>query len=505
MPYINDCNDRFRANLRTEPGQRGGKRICQLIWGDMVHPTGRRERGFAEVHARGHGEAGWVPEDCLTDDGLLEFYIIDVGQGDGILVRTPDDKWHLVDAGVSNERQDTKKGAANFIRWKFNRDLKQPARLATVTMSHPDFDHYGGMINLLSGKLAEDEELFEVDVDTFYHTGMGRFASKPSLGETVEGEIGGFPIGGYNMRRKDRFIVELLSDKASFLNPPRPLKYPFSKLAELVGRHTAAAERLGSPGGDTAWFPGYAPADNVTGADGTPLTVRILAPIVEEFTDEDGQLRRGLRQLKSESVTRNGHSVTLRFDYGDASIMLTGDLNSESQRLLLSYIDGREFASDVAKGCHHGSEDVDMRFIKAMAGGATVISSGDNESYAHPRPVILGASGFYGREIETTDKGKMPPIVYSTELARSTAITNADRVRVDHDDDDDTRARLYRPDDVDVCADGGRYRKLTKTPIVTDLIYGLVNVRTDGRRIICATMMESGKDFDIKTFYPAAA
>ena len=41
-------------------------------------------------------------------------------------MRTPDDKWHVIDAGVANFAQMTKKGAANFIRWKFQEDLGQP-------------------------------------------------------------------------------------------------------------------------------------------------------------------------------------------------------------------------------------------------------------------------------------------------------------------------------------------------------------------------------------------
>ena len=180
---------------------------------------------------------------------------------------------------------------------------------------------------------------------------------------------------------------------------------------------------------------------------------------------------------------------------------MTGDLNAESQRLLLSYIDKPEFASDVVKGCHHGSEDVDMRFIEAMKGGATVISSGDNESYAHPRPVVLGASGFYGSEILTTDDKVTPPLVYSTELARSTNLEHVSRVRVDHDEDRQTRPQSYRPEYVQVTPKSKRTRQLSRTPVVTDLVYGLVNVRTDGRRIICATMKESGNDFDIKSFY----
>jgi hypothetical protein len=36
--------------------------------------------------------------------------------------------------------------------------------------------------------------------------------------------------------------------------------------------------------------------------------------------------------------------------------------------------------------------------------------------------------------------------------------------------------------------------------MATDLVYGLVNVRTDGQRILCATMKEGSSDFDLQVF-----
>ncbi len=32
-------------------------------------------------------------------------------------------------------------------------------------------------------------------------------------------------------------------------------------------------------------------------------------------------------------------------------------------------------------------------------------------------------------------------------------------------------------------------------------MYGLVNVRTDGTRVLCGSMKENSKDFDIQFFY----
>ncbi len=43
-----------------------------------------------------------------------------------------------------------------------------------------------------------------------------------------------------------------------------------------------------------------------------------------------------------------------------------------------------------------------------------------------------------------------------------------------------------------------KQRRLDSAPLVADLIYGLVNIRTDGDRIVCATRNESDGSWNIK-------
>jgi hypothetical protein len=128
-----------------------------------------------------------------------------------------------------------------------------------------------------------------------------------------------------------------------------------------------------------------------------------------------------------------------------------------------------------------------------------VISSGDNEDYSHPRPVVMGASARYGREARDDKGDVMPPLVYSTELARSIRLAQADKLRVPGDgsasETVEAETAEVKPEPKDA-----EFRSFEYTPVSTDLVYGLVNVRTDGRHILCATLEESGSDFDIKVF-----
>ena len=467
--------------------------ITELLWGDPLHLEADWDSDADWAYVRARGQKGWVKKSLIRKksssyNGLLEFYIIDVGQGDGVLIRTPDDNWHMIDAGVPNSRQMTKKGAANFVRWKFYEDLRESKiRLHSLTASHPDYDHYGGMLDLLSGELY-DGRTFDVEVENFYHTGMGRFTGSNSLGRMNSGSVAPFPNSGLGISRSDDFITELLDDKASFASPPRSLATSFGELAQLVDAKCERAARLSHL---SEYLPEY--------GSGEEVEIKVLGPILEKFGT-----RSGLRKLGSgrywEGKTRNGHSLVYRFDYGDARIMMNGDLNAESQRLLLSYIDPKEFAVDVAKGCHHGSEDVDVDFIKATQARATVISSGDNESYAHPRPIVMGASAKYGRESKSPQGTVQAPLLYSTELARSVNLNYPTTVKLDPDFSGPKPPRWFSAKTTLVKSKSTNYRTLESTPIAIDLIYGLVNVRTDGKTILCATMLESGKAFDKKLF-----
>jgi beta-lactamase superfamily II metal-dependent hydrolase len=479
MKFLNDAGGRYKLPLKDG----AGKTVCTLLWGDPLHEL---ERDGDRVKVRARRRIGWLPASAVADTGLLEIYVIDVGQGDGVLLRTPhDDAWHLIDAGIRAAEQMTRKGAANFVRWKFIDDLRRDrVRLKNAILSHPDADHYGGFVDLLSGALP-DGRRFSVEVEQFWHGGLGRFRDAPTLG-AQRADTSTTPLGqpGSGVKAAASFIVELIGGKTHFGRPKRPFATDFAELARLVGKVPKKVDRL-APG--NGWLPGYAPAAGAA-------AIRVLAPVVETLAGGGF----GLRDLGSDSVTRNGHSVVLRVDYGRARFLLTGDLNTASQKLLLGRHPSHEFAADVAKGCHHGSDDIDLRFVRAMAARATVVSSGDNEDYAHPRPRVLGASARYGRESRAHDGSVLPPLLYSTELARSVGLDFAEHVRTVA-----LPKQPYQPDQLEADFDpspAGRYRRLSRLPIATDLVYGLVNVRSDGNRILCATMKEDSSDFDLQVF-----
>ena len=475
----------FKTPLESEP-RKNSKNLTYLLWGDPVHvkDTNPSNSEWVEVMAR-NWDKGYLRREDLMDDSILEIYIIDVGQGDGVLMKTPDNKWHLLDAGTTNSRQMTRKGAANFVRFKFIDDLRMSkVELENIILSHPDLDHFGGIIDLLKGNLGNYPK-FETEFNNFYHNGIGRFKSRPKLGkEYKDGQVDDYPFPNFRLSKKPDFITQLLDDRSDFENNIGDFSGDFKELVELLLNKDSNFQRLDKNAG---FLPGYGNSNPV-------IQIKVLGPILELFDDN----KRGLRKLGGEAKTRNGHSIVLRIDYGNIKILLTGDLNESSQKLLLNYVNREEFKVDVAKGCHHGSADILFDFLKAMNPKATIISSGDNETYAHPQPRVIGASGFYGREFKGKNGKTYPPLVYSTELARSTNLKFPESIK--------TRSSIGANDyqfhhayNTIIKAKGeDYYRKLLFVPMVNDMIYGLVSIRTDGETIMVSTSKEAGNDFHIE-------
>jgi beta-lactamase superfamily II metal-dependent hydrolase len=545
--------DSFVARLTLDDGTR-----CDLLWGDPVNVIAR---GATECRVRARGLTGTIRADRLTSDPLLEVYLVDVGQGDGILVRTPDGRHMVIDGGLPRSNQLTGKNAADFIDWKFFFDYGDcRIQVDALVASHSDFDHYGGLWDLVRlNDPGKDPELdcVAIDIAAFYHPGLSRWETRPANPFPHKDDLG---------PNDSDWFVGLLGDRAdadaAIVNgAPEELKGSWKDfIADLIGHQPAVTvnrlgvrrEQLADGGALPVMWP-----------DAGGCQVTVLAPVTQ---DRNGVA--ALKDLGDTAKNTNGHSICLRLDYGHARILLTGDLNKDSMDWLLEAYGDRiaAFNCDVAKACHHGSHDVSYRFLEHVAAAATVISSGDNEGYAHPRPEIVAASAATGHlEIDRQQDRIVTPLIYMTEIERSTSVgeithicfdrysfgdaqthdgalfaqdfaripdlaflTAADRaaeaaaataaeakeIRKQAAKREKTRlapvAELGRQNRTDASyhfrevrgpfSIGYGNRKVWRSRVMTKVHYGLVNVRTDGETIVCATMREAGGGWTVHSF-----
>jgi beta-lactamase superfamily II metal-dependent hydrolase len=480
--YVSKNKAKF---FKTDPRTGELKPAGDLIWGDGVERLAEPPRdGF--VHVKARGRTCWVRDADLGGESLLEFYFIDVGQGDGVLIRTPDGRHLLVDGGYLRTRQPTGKSAADFVDWKFRHDYgAEKIALDAMIASHCDADHYGGLWDLVRGDAHEELECSTVEIGTFFHAGVGwwKKEGRRSLGETSENCLTTLLGSGANM-------TEALAESGD--HEPQG---EWGQFLEAISAAGCSVRRLSHL---DEWLPGYGPDA------GSEVKIRILGPIEFEVGGRPAR-----KDLGSDSQNTNGHSVLLRLDYGHARVLLTGDLNAGAQAVLMDHYRSRpgELACDVAKACHHGSDDCSLSFLQMLNAGATIISSGDVEAHAHPRPSIVAASALTGHLVVERDKVQTP-LVYSTEIARSVRVgqpvglaetrggepraISAQSEYQPHVHFSETGAGDLRPKKGD--------KPLSRLRVIPGVVYGLVNIRTDGQKILCATMNEKAATFDVKTF-----
>jgi competence protein ComEC len=83
--------------------------------------------------------AAWPLLLALQSGGSMEIDMLDVGQGEAFAIRTPGNRWLLVDAGPAAMSRDP--GANGVVRALRRRGV---LRLEALILTHPDMDHIGG-------------------------------------------------------------------------------------------------------------------------------------------------------------------------------------------------------------------------------------------------------------------------------------------------------------------------------------------------------------------------
>ena len=450
--------------------QPGGAKIQQLLWGDWLRlKRGRKRGGWVEVRARGCD--GWMRSDEIQRERILEVAFVDIGQGDGCLVVTPDDEHIVIDAGADDSMY-------RFLSWRYG-GFREPWAFDAAIISHPDADHYGGFSDLF--------DLPNVTFDTIYHNGILEHRGKRPLGRRAK--IDGRSCVTELCASKTQ-LKAFLSRSANWRHPKKPHLTARDAALLAKGVRNESFRQLESLSRNThEHVPGWGP--------GRTVELEVLGPV----RDGNGK-RSGLRWLGDKGKTKNGHSIVLKLRFKDVTMLLGGDLNIPSQELLLEHHTGLDprpksrdehdalvraarqvFQVDVAKACHHGSADVSTRFLDATNPIVTVISSGDDESYFHPRADALGATGRFGRGNR--------PLVFSTELARSgrNAIRQPEVLK--------ERLRQLK-EQARLAPEGSALARMAEREVEEVVsridrsvaVFGTIQLRTDGRSVLLAQKIE---------------
>ena len=467
------------------------KAVRQVLWGDWIWIDDTKPDDDPEFR-----HVLWAPNDPAKRKQLrikrahttsarpLEIVFVDVGQGDGAVLITPErdarERIIVVDAGEGPEM-------GEFLDQRFGA-YRKGFNFHAAVITHPDEDHYFGFKAIFdSGKIK---------FDNVYHSGL----VERRTGESFD------KLGG--LTRDDDLRVSFLEDlvetdarmRQLFSGPTNDRKYAGVIKSALdnqaVGKFAMLSTEHGKLEDGKSWMPGFAPSD------GRPYQIEVLGPFVE--TGPTGKKR--LRKIDDYGKTKNGHSVILKLCFKDFRVLFGGDLNLPAEKFLLMKYAGLDrwpsdpaardamlvearsrFRSEVLKVCHHGSADVTDEFLEVVDPAAFVISSGDQEGHVHPRPDLLGRLGRKGR-------GRSP-VLLSTELQRSSRAREDQRLVTQLTSD--IAAQIANQTAVREKRIGEAIKSLARSNVDVD---GAIYLKTDGERLITAFKKESRSDTK-KWFY----
>ena len=235
----------------------------------------------------------WNAASSSGMDGLI-ITVLDVGQGDSILIELPSGKKMLVDGG---EVGMGKKVIIPFLRRKGIRKLDM------VVLTHPHSDHVGGLPAVLE----------KIKVDAVLEPGFD-----------------------YNSVCYRRFLGLIKKNE---------IKYRLARAGQVM---------------------------NLGGA----VRAQVLHPSLPFLADTNSDC--------------NNVSVVFKMQYGNFSMLFTGDNEEKGEERILEYFSASSLASTILKVGHHGSAtSTSDPFLGAVSPAAAIIPCGRRNKFKHPHKTTL--------------------------------------------------------------------------------------------------------------------
>lgn len=126
---------------------------------------------------------------------------------------------------------------------------------------------------------------------------------------------------------------------------------------------------------------------------------------VPEDSYEAGGIKLTILAPLSEFTDLNDYSIVTHVEYGKTSVVVTGDVENHSEKLMVERFGPLVLSADILQVGHHGSSTSNSaKFIDAVSPKWAVISCGEGNSYGHPHKETLDKLKKRGIEWFRTDE-----------------------------------------------------------------------------------------------------
>lgn len=293
------------------------------------------------------------PDDFVASDGNLQVCYLDIGQGDCILIQLPDGKNMLIDAGKNNSETETK-----------ILDTLKELNIDTIdygVLTHSDSDHSGGMDKVIAS-----------DAVTFKNVYMPLIKSK----------LDNDPVEELYAQAKTTYLSEISKQEPAGFEIPQITTKVYADFMQAV--IDEECEVFFS-------FEGL----KITN-DTNEYVFDFYLPGYEQYSQD-----------LNTAFEKNNVSPIMILKFNGKKIMFTGDCDDAESFFLADVLKNNIDADvDVLKVAHHGGQDsTSADFLAVVKPEYSVISVGEN-TYDHPRKVVIDRLNAVGSKIFTTqDKG----------------------------------------------------------------------------------------------------
>jgi competence protein ComEC len=289
-------------------------------------------------------------------DRVMRIHFIDVGQGDAILLEFPCAAMLVDTGGEKNEAWDGMQALQLYLERFFARRADLQRTLALLVITHPHLDHTLGIQEVL------------------FRGGEPRYRILNVVSNGQESSPGG---------------------------PPARMLRGWARAQPDVKLRLISADDLP---------PGQGLTDEVI----DPIACRNVDPRITALwgrvSSDPGW---GRSPWGSRFDNENNHSVVLRVDFGEASLLATGDLEQVAIHDMMQHHRGNHLLDvDIYKVAHHGSYNATRRdFLRLVTPELAVISMGPADrhlewtawQYGHPRAVTV-------KMLAHDVSGRRPPV-----------------------------------------------------------------------------------------------
>ena len=276
------------------------------------------------------------------DDNGLSIHFIDVGQGDSIAIRFPDDKTMLIDAGTSSSRN-------KLVTYLKNNFFSEGECVFDyVLLTHSDADHCGGMVTICQNFV----------INTIYRPYM--YCVYPKTNATYD-ETEGDRTG------KNVCTTQTYYNTISAFNSELDKN---GNNAKIVWTDVNVCNSTNKIEGEGYYFDFYYPTNHYV--------------------------------AQSAGTIENDFSPIMVLNYNGKKIMFTGDASITAEENAMSNYSLPDV--DLLKVGHHGSRtSTGADFLNQIKPEIAVISVGEGNTYNHPTDDCLNRLGAIGSEIFRTD------------------------------------------------------------------------------------------------------